>query len=111
MKSLILKTLLVISAVTLTSLLALAQEKKKEADPCETWDKDQICDAGDANLQGVGKPVGTTEAKSPECQYPDQRCLKRQTGQVRLRDATAADQKVQQAPKDGAAPAGAPGKR
>lgn len=123
MKSLILKTLLVISAVTLTSMMlawAQAQEpasavsdKRKPASEtgCNSWDKDKLCDPTDTNLKGAGKPIGATEGESTECKYPDQRCFRRKNAS-RMKDTTAAPVKTEKpvSPNTGnASPTGKPG--
>lgn len=88
MKSLVIKTILIISAVTLTSALAWSQgtvSSKK----CDGYDPDRICDERDKNLAGATKPPGVTQGDSPECKYSDKRCFKNHT-QVRMNESTAA---------------------
>ena len=48
MKSLLLKTLLVVSLITITSVLAFSQDYK-DCNP--EWKKDVVCDQNDTNLK------------------------------------------------------------
>lgn len=48
MKSLLLKTLLVVSLITITSVLAFSQDNK-DCNP--DWKKDVVCDQSDSNLK------------------------------------------------------------
>jgi hypothetical protein len=71
MKKLMLKTMLVISLVTLTSVLAWSVPPVADPnDPCKNWKPDAICSAADPAL----KLTHGTEATSPEAAYPGKKC-------------------------------------
>lgn len=89
MKSLVLKSLLVISVVTVTSVLAWA---KLEQDPCTgpDWQSDVVCNSQDKMLgRGLNKVPASAEGNiGPNAGYCRQCEEAKMAAQARLQDAT-----------------------